>query len=143
MSNMLVLLILVKIRSYIIRAKSNGHESIKMKYNINVISALLFFISFLCPRIGRAGAYCLPLSFCLSAQTLHENLTFSHYSLTNLVTKLIFRMKAHLINMHLLVPRSKSSAKVKVEYQCYISRKNCRFGGITVSQTHLVLFSFF
>ena len=32
-------------------------------------------------------------------------------------------MKAHLINMHLLVPRSRSSAKVKVKYQGYISQK--------------------
>ena len=44
-------------------------------------------------------------------------------------------MKAHLINMHLLVPRSRSSAKVKVEYQGYISqkkkKKNGRFEGIS------------
>ena len=32
-------------------------------------------------------------------------------------------MKAHLINMHLLVPRSRSSAKVKVKYKDYISQK--------------------
>ena len=32
-------------------------------------------------------------------------------------------MKAHLINTHLLVPRSRSSAEVKVEYQGYISQK--------------------
>ena len=32
-------------------------------------------------------------------------------------------MKAHLIDSHLLVPRSRSSAKVKVEYQGYISQK--------------------
>ena len=49
-------------------------------------------------------------------------------------------MKAYLINMHLLVPRSRSSAKVKVKYKGCISQKNCRFGGIHVSQTHLVLF---
>ena len=50
-------------------------------------------------------------------------------------------MKAYLINMHLLVPRSTSSAKVKVKYKGYISKKkkNGRFGGIRVSQTHLVL----
>ena len=48
-------------------------------------------------------------------------------------------MKAYLINMFLLVPRSRSSAKVKVKYKGYISRKNGRFGGIHVSQTHLVV----
>ena len=47
-------------------------------------------------------------------------------------------MKGYLINMYLLVPRSKSSAKVKVKYKGYISKKNGRFGGIRVSQTHLV-----
>ena len=29
-------------------------------------------------------------------------------------------MKAYLINMHLLVPRSRSSAKVKVKYEGYV-----------------------
>ena len=32
-------------------------------------------------------------------------------------------MKAYLINMHLLVPRSRSSAKVKAKYKGYISQK--------------------
>ena len=53
----------------------------------------------------------------------------------------IFGMKAHLISTHLLVPRSRSrsSAKVKVEYQGYTHfSKNGSFGGISVSQTHLV-----
>ena len=49
-------------------------------------------------------------------------------------------MKAHLIDTHLLVPRSRSSAKVKVKYKGYISQKNGRFGGIRVSQTNLVSF---
>ena len=47
-------------------------------------------------------------------------------------------MKAYLINMHLLVPKSRSSAKVKVKYKGYISQNNGRFGGILVSQTNLV-----
>ena len=51
-------------------------------------------------------------------------------------------MKAYLINMHLLVPTSRSSAKVKVKYKGYISQKNGRFGGIHVSQTHLVFHVF-
>ena len=47
-------------------------------------------------------------------------------------------MKTYLINMHLLVPRSRLSAKVKVKHKGYISQKNGHFGGIHVSQTHLV-----
>ena len=52
-------------------------------------------------------------------------------------------MKAYLINMHLLVPRSRSSAKVKVKYKGFIKKKkNGRFGGIRVSQIHLVVHDF-
>ena len=50
-------------------------------------------------------------------------------------------MKAHLINMHLLVPRSRSSVKVRVVCQgqgrismLHFSKNGC-FGGISVSQT--------
>ena len=50
-------------------------------------------------------------------------------------------MKAYLINMHLLVPRSRSSAKVKVKYKGYISQKMAISGGICVSPTHLVVSS--
>ena len=32
-------------------------------------------------------------------------------------------MKAHLTNTHLLAPRSRSSAKVKVKYQGHVSQK--------------------
>ena len=38
-------------------------------------------------------------------------------------------MKEHLINTHLLVPRSRSSAKVKVKYKGYISQKKWPFRG--------------
>ena len=48
-------------------------------------------------------------------------------------------MKAYLINMHLLVPRSRSYAKVKVKYKGYISQKMAVLGGIRVSQSHLVI----
>ena len=48
-------------------------------------------------------------------------------------------MKAHLINMHLLVPRSRSSAKVKVEYQCYISQKMAILGAL-VFHKHILSF---
>ena len=50
-------------------------------------------------------------------------------------------MKAHPMDTHLLIPRSRSSAKVRVKYQGYISQKNGHFGGISVSQTPLVLSS--
>ena len=50
-------------------------------------------------------------------------------------------MKAHLIDTHLLVLRSRSSAKVKVKYQGHVSQKMGVSGGISVSQTHLVLVS--
>ena len=110
-------------------------------FSVCIIPFHLFNLNiFLGPRIERLGAYCFTfvcLSVHLSAQTEHENLTFSHYSETNLVTRLIFGMKAHLIDTHLLVPRSKSSAKVKVKYQGHVSQRGC-FGGISVSQTHFV-----
>ena len=37
-------------------------------------------------------------------------------------------MRAYLINMHLLVPQSRSSAKVKVKYKGYISQKMAVLG---------------
>ena len=46
-------------------------------------------------------------------------------------------MKAHLIDTHLLVLSSRSSAKVKVKYQGHVSEDGC-FGGISGSQAHLV-----
>ena len=48
-------------------------------------------------------------------------------------------MKAHLIDTYLLIPRSRSSAKVKVKYQGHVSLKMGVSGGISISQTHLVL----
>ena len=47
----------------------------------------------------------------------------NHYSYTNLLTRLIFGMKAYLINMHLLISRSRSSAKVKVKCKGYTFQK--------------------
>ena len=49
-------------------------------------------------------------------------------------------MKAHLINMHLLVPRSRSSAKVKVKYKGNISQKMAVLG-VFVFHKH-ILFKF-
>ena len=50
----------------------------------------------------------LLLSVCLSLNVK----TFSSYSKTDLVTRLIFGMKVHLIHTHLMVPRSRSYTKV-------------------------------
>ena len=47
-------------------------------------------------------------------------------------------MKAYLINMHLLVPRSRSSAKVKVKYKGYIAQKMAVLGAF-VFQKHIFL----
>ena len=89
------------------------------------IMALLFFYA---PVSKDRGHIVLLLSICLSVRPscLHKltvKTTFSHYSLTNLLTRLTFGMKAYFINMHLLVPRSRSSATVKVKYKGFISQK--------------------
>ena len=49
-------------------------------------------------------------------------------------------MKAHLIDTHLLVPRTGSSAKVKVKYQGHVSQK-MGVSGALVFHKH-ILFSF-
>ena len=46
-------------------------------------------------------------------------------------------MKAHLIDTHLLVPRSRSSAKVKVKYKGYISQKTA-VSGAFVFHKHIL-----
>ena len=51
-------------------------------------------------------------------------------------------MKAHLIDTHLLVPMSRSSANIKVKYQGHVSQKMGVLGGISVSQTHLVFLAY-
>ena len=48
-------------------------------------------------------------------------------------------MKAHLIDTHLLVPRSRSSAKVKVKFQGHVSQKMGVLGAL-VFHKH-ILFS--
>ena len=52
-------------------------------------------------------------------------------------------MKAYLINMHLLVPRSRSSAKVKVKYKGYISQKMAVSGAFVIHKHILGFFFFF
>ena len=47
-------------------------------------------------------------------------------------------MKSHLINTHPLVPRSRSSAKVKVIYHGYISEK-ISVSGALVFHKHILL----
>ena len=47
-------------------------------------------------------------------------------------------MNAHLIDTHLLVPRSRSSAKVKVKYQGHVSQKMGVSGALVFHKTHLV-----
>ena len=49
-------------------------------------------------------------------------------------------MKAYIINMHLLVPRSRSSAKVKVKYIGYISPKMA-VSGAFVFHKHILFFA--
>ena len=51
-------------------------------------------------------------------------------------------MKAHLINMHLLVPRSRSSAKVKIKYHGYISQKLAVSGSFMFHKHILFFFKF-
>ena len=48
-------------------------------------------------------------------------------------------MKAHLIDTHFLVPRSRSSAKVKVKYQGNVSQKMGVLGALVVHKH--ILFS--
>ena len=48
-------------------------------------------------------------------------------------------MKAYFINMHLLVPRSRPSAKVKVKYKGYISQKMA-VSGAFVFHKHILFF---
>ena len=50
-------------------------------------------------------------------------------------------MKAYLINMHLLLPRSRSSAKVKVKYKDYISQKMAISGAFVFHKHILFLFT--
>ena len=50
-------------------------------------------------------------------------------------------MKAHLIDVHLLEPRSRSSAKVKVKYQGHVSQK-MGVSGALVFHKHILFFFF-
>ena len=63
---------------------------------------------------------CIETRACLGKGE-HENLTF--YSQTNLVTSLILGIKAHLIDTHLVVPRSRSSVKVKIKHHVHVFKR--------------------
>ena len=52
-------------------------------------------------------------------------------------------MKAYLINMHLLVPRSRSFAKVKAKYKGYISQKMAVSGAFVFHKVILFFLVFF
>ena len=91
-------------------------------------------------KIGGILFYCCPSvrpSVCL--HKLNMKTTFSHYSKSNLVTWLIFSMTAHLIDTHVLVPRSRSSAKVKVKYQVHVSQK-MGVSGALVFHKHILFY---
>ena len=49
-------------------------------------------------------------------------------------------MKAYLINMYQLVPKSRSAAKVKVKYKGYISQKMVVSGAFDVFHKHILFF---
>ena len=51
-------------------------------------------------------------------------------------------MKAHLMDTHLLVPRSRSSAKVKVKYQGHISQEMA-VPGVLIFHKHILLIAKF
>ena len=105
-------------------------------------------ICFLCPRIDRSGAYCFTgvfLSVCLSVYlSVHlsaekfpcelNNLTFSYNFHTVQVTMLIFDMQVAFDNTQLVSVISRSRLNIKVTFL----KKKSSFGGISVSQTHLV-----
>ena len=50
-------------------------------------------------------------------------------------------MKAHLIDTHLLVPRSRSTAKVKVKFQGHVSQK-MGVSGALVFHKHILFLIF-
>ena len=83
--------------------------------------------------------WCQCVCLCLCPKPTFKNFTCSSFFQTNLVTRPIFGMKAHLIDTHLLVQRSRSSAEVKVKYQGHISLK-IAFSGALMIHKH-VLFS--
>ena len=70
----------------------------------------------------------LPRSFAKVKVNSKTSLTFSSYSLTNSVTRLMVGMKVHLIKTHLEVPRS----NIKVTLKKKKKKNHGRFGDIYV-----------
>ena len=90
-------------------------------------------------KIGGILFYCCP-SVCTNL-TWKLNIFPITPKLIYILTRLIFGMKAYLINMHLLVPRSRSSAKVKVRYKGYIPQKMTVSGAFVFHKHILFLLS--
>ena len=106
---------------------------------------VISIFSVLRDHVGRSQVFCFTsvglsvfLSVCPKLNL--KNLTFPCYSYINLLTSLIFGMKAHLlIHIILLVPRSRSSAKVKVKYQGLFFQKTAILGALVfLKLIHLV-----
>ena len=51
-------------------------------------------------------------------------------------------MKAHVIDTHLLVQKSRSSAKVKVKYQGHVSQKMGVLGALVFQKHILFIFTY-
>ena len=88
-----------------------------------------WFLAFLlCSRIDRSGAYCfLPVGLFVC-----KNFCIGHSFWMVIDTVFIFHIYIPWGKTLSLVPKSRSSVKVK--YQCLIFLKNGRCGGICVSQ---------
>ena len=94
----------------------------------------------LSPLLSEHGSciFMPPVSVCLSfCPSICPEL--NHKTLHLPFTRLMFGMKEHLIDTHLLEPRSRSSAKVKDKYQGHISIKK----KIVVSGVIFFFFSFY
>ena len=90
---------------------------------------------FSCPRIDRSGAYSF-WPVCLSVRPfvrlfLRKNFCMGRLFLLVSVRAFVFHMSIPCDKTFLLVPSSKSSFKVKVEYQGHdLEKKNGHCGGI-------------
>ena len=105
---------------------------------------------FLCTCIKGSRAYCFTV-VCLSVRpSVHlsvcTNLTWKLNIFPLLLNWFSYKahiwLKAHLIDKHLLVPRSRSSAQVKVKYQGHISQK-MGVSGALVFHKHILFLSIF
>ena len=96
----------------------------------------------LCPHINRSEAYSF-WPVCLSVSWSAKTFNIGHIFSLVRVMAFVFRMSVPCDKTFLLVPSSRSSVKVKVEYEGHRffflgGGGNGCCGGISVSQTHLV-----